>query len=170
MDLNDWLYILFIGIAVVSSLFSGSKKKRKQTHVPPAANKPQQQVRPQSSQIPTQKKEEQQSKPANTPSWMDILQQLEDKAKEPKQKPQPVVKPKPVVTKSQPQINRQMTSKSTLSDKKPRKQLESRISRKIENQMPIELEQETAGLDLDFRNISEIKKGIIYSEIFNRRY
>jgi hypothetical protein len=167
MDLNDWLYILFIGIAVVSSLFSGAKKKRKQNSVP--SNKPQQQVRP---QVPTAqtRKPEQQQKPAS-PSWMDILQQLEEKAKQPQQKPQPAAQPKPVLVKPQIKSQPTISSKSTLTDKKPRKQqLESRISRKIENQGPIELEAKISGINLNFGDISEIKKGIIYSEIFNRKY
>ncbi len=173
-SIGDWIYIILIAIAVISSFLPGSKKKNKQQNtMPPVVHRPQQQTTQQNT--PQQKTVEQpKPQPAKVPSWMDILQSLEEKKPE-----QPKVKPKPqpqqVQVKSQQkkfktQIKTEKEAFLPFTEGKT-KSSQSSISQKIESQGPIaEAEMEIASIDLDFKDISEIKKGIIYSEIFNRRY
>ena len=159
--LGDWLYIIFIGIAIVSSIISSLNKAKKQREISPAdAQKPQpepvtaRQMQPESG---------------TKPSWMEILQGLEEKVSEPK----PAPKPSQPVSKvrMQPGAGAQPKSPSITPKNAPKERFQSRISRKIEVQGSVpETNLEYSSVEIDFDDISEIKKGIVYGEIINRKY
>ncbi|MCL1942632.1 MAG: hypothetical protein FWF54_03660 [Candidatus Azobacteroides sp.] len=167
--IGDWLYIIFIGIAIISSLISNvTKKKPKENTVPPVMRKPQQQAsqtqEPAQTRVPGSGQAG--SQPKKAPSWIDILQSLEEKEPEkPQSRPAHRTKIQP---KGQAQSSMQVSSQITNEIQKP---VQSLISQKIAEQNPAtESEPEFSVIDLRLNDLSEIKKGIIYSEIFNRKY
>lgn len=165
---DDWLYILFIGIALVSSLISSlSKAKKQRENPPPDAQNPQSE--PSMSAQPP--RPVQQPETRTTPSWMEILQNLEEKISEPKPKPQLQTQtppPPPIMRQPKAVVQPKVVPITSKLDSKDR--FQSRISRKIGKQDSLDANLEYATIEIDMSDGDEIKKGIVYSEIINRRY
>ena len=141
---GDWLYIIFIGIAIVSSLISSLNKVKKQRETPPSVPQKSQPAE-QSTVFPTS------ARP--TPA---------------RPAPAPAVQPAPKPVKQ----SKLKSGTPPPSGKKnvPEERFQSRISRMIERQNLPETEAEHASVEINPNDISEIKKGIIYSEIISRKY
>lgn len=141
---GDWLYIVFLAIAVISSLFSSKKKKTGPTEV---LGSPGDVVVPEPEA------------PKGKGFW-EILEEMQ------KQAPQPE---EPV--KRERKKKRQIVAASASS---PFLSTETSIPDSIAKQAPMKafaLQEETSILDdCDFHNPAELKKAIVYAEIFNRKY
>lgn len=143
-NLNDWLYVIFLVIAAVSGLFSGKKKKKEDIEV---LGQPGRKIVPEEKQ-------------ASEKGFWEILQEMQ------KETPSPMEAPKKKKQKKQQPVAAPTTS--------PFLTAESSIPNSIAKQAPMSafaIQEEKSILDeCDFHDITELKKAIVYSEIFNRKY
>ena len=154
-SIGDWVYLIFIGIALVASAFK-PKKKQHVEKAPPVVNNPN--VEPQTST----------ARPVNAPqpsvpTWMDILRELEEKSSD-------VSKPKAKKTKPQPFLQ---TSSIETTERRNElsSNLSSNITEKIQSFSNHEISETTpSSIKLNFEDMDEVKRGFVYSEIFNRKY
>lgn len=141
---GDWLYIVFLAMAVISSLFSSLKKKKRSIEV---LGQPDEEI------VTDQE-------PSRGKGFWEILEEMQKEQTQPQQPPkkerrrkqQPVAAPAP----------------------SPFLSTEKSIPDSIAQQVPMKafaFHDESSILDeCDFHNITELKKAIVYSEIFNRKY
>lgn len=131
-DLGDYVYLIFIALAIVSSFF-GKKKKREDSK--PADN------------------------PAPSTNWQDILQQMTGEKETDDAKPTPL--------KVAPLTKDVLVSKAPIS----RMNSETEGLRSVvhkESDLSLE-EDDQSPFFVDFEDEDDLKRAIIYSEIFNRR-
>ena len=143
---GDWLYIVFLIVAGIGSLF-GSKKKKRQTEVLGRPGK--------------QTVEEEEKQPQK--GFWEILQEMENGATEnsrpaasqptapnmKKQKQQKKTEPTPFLT-----VEKQLNKSAAANDFTP---------------TPI-LEEESGITGLELDNAADLRKAVIYAEILNRKY
>lgn len=154
-NIGDWLYLVIIAVAVFSSLIKPKKKQNLNTP-PPVANN--QDLEPWETEEETAKKSS--SPQQQVPSWQEILKSLTEE--------RPVVKKEKPKTEPKPFIQSHLSAENTKNKKKP---VQSSISDRIKKfSGDAFYEEESSSINLDFSNLDEIKKGIIYSEIFNKRF
>ena len=148
-NLGDWLYIVFLAIAVVSGLFSEKKKKR-------SAAKP---VKPQ-QQVDTSPGSDQGK------GFWEILQEMQNGQQPPKRLPKQKPEKKQVAAKS---------TKAASVIPSPFLSGESIGSSPMQHsnilfEEPIETDHHISREDFHIQDVDEVRKAIIYSEILNRKY
>ena len=145
-NIGDWIYLIFIAVAVIGSLL---KPKKRAEQTPPVVRNPHSQPGAQNRQAETS------ARPVQ--SWDDILQRFGEKVT-PKPEPQPVKK-----TKTKPFIET-VSAENSLQQKTP---LTSSIADRIKSYSNEQLvDANRPALVFNFNDLDEIKKGIVYSEIF----
>lgn len=148
-NLGDWLYIVFLVIAVISGLFSGKKKKH------PVA-KPVQPREQTEDPLDTEKEK----------TFWEILEEMQKSTQEAKPRTKKVPATKQVSTK---------TVKASAAPS-PFLAGESIGSSRIPKQNSILLEEtyeadhRINSEDFHLQDVDEVRKAIIYSEILNRKY
>ncbi len=148
-NIGDWLYIVIIAVAGLSSMLSAGKKKKQQQEA-------QNQKPPQDIVTP---------ETASDRSFWDTLTQPED---EWQSKQESVIISKPIKKKKQPK------QQKVTSTPQPFLKGESEIERMIRQQekllvSPSKEEKPLVSVS-DFQNPDSLKKAVIYSEILNRKY
>ncbi|MDR2475170.1 MAG: hypothetical protein LBD45_04860 [Bacteroidales bacterium] len=136
-NIGDWIYLIFIAIAVIGSFF---KPKKRAEQTPPVRNP---HSHPEASERPVQ-------------SWDDVLHRFGERVT-PKPEAEPVKKPK---AKS---FIETVSAENSQQRKTP---LTSSIADRIKsysNEQPVDTD---SALVFNFNDLDEIKKGIVYSEIF----
>ena len=165
-NIGDWLYLIFIGIAVVASIIK-PKKNNKPSSPPPVAHDRD----PWESTTPQQVGEVKTSSQQKPASWQEILQTLTEEIQQNQTKK--TVQPEKIQTQQQ-TSSKKKTVKPFLSGESPKKKIPvSAITDKIKHFEEIDKknkEETAASIHFNFDDMDEVKKGIIYAEIFNRRY
>jgi len=148
-NLGDWLYIIILIVAGISSIFSSAKKKKKAEQLP---------------QQPTFEPEQGQKDASKPKSFWEMLEDEMKRGFEAQEQP-----PQPVITER----------KKKKQEKKPVRTYSSmpvynegeRVV-KEKSSLPVAFsEEEPFALSRDsFHDVDELKKAIIYSEILNRKY
>lgn len=144
---GDWLYIVFLIVAGLTSLL-GSKKKKKQTEV---LGQPGKDIVVESEQQPQK-------------GFWEILQDMQEEQKEP---PRPVEKTIP----SSPKKNKQKQPKKAAPS--PFLTAESAFNKPTSANSIADMsmpEEENILADIAFDNAAELRKAVIYTEILNRKY
>ncbi|RHR37720.1 hypothetical protein DWX23_17795 [Parabacteroides sp. AF18-52] len=143
-NLGDWIYIVFLIIAAVSGLFSSKNKKKRPTQVL---------GQPGHDTFPEE----------NTSSGKGFWEILEEVKNVSPQQPAPVK-----ATSGKKNLKKEaQTPKAFLSAEKEIHQ--SKVSTSRPMAFPYE-EEHTMLEDIEFNNIEELRKAVIYSEILNRKY
>lgn len=146
---GDWLYyIVFLIVAGISGLMSSKNKKKNR---PDILGQPGREIVP--NDQPTQDK-----------GFWEVLEEMGNPRPESQPVPQPQVKP---------QTRKEKTKSKPAPAPKPFLTSERDIPGKIAAQSSImpPVEEETGILpDNSFRDMDEIKKAVIYTEILNRKY
>lgn len=170
-NIGDWLYLIFIAIAVIAGMIK-PRKKQDASAPPPVAHDRDPWESSASQQPAKQQSANTQQKPL---TWQEILQTLTEETKKTQTQPQ----------KTTLQTQRVNTQKQTSSTKKPaakpflsgesaskKQPVTSSIAAKIKHFADAESRYNTeeTSIQLNFDDPEEIKKGIIYAEIFNKRY
>ena len=145
---GDWLYIVFLIIAAVSGLFSSKNKKKNRPDILGQPDK----------EIVTN------DQPSTGKGFWEILEEMEYPRPKPQAPPQP-----------QRKTQKQRAEKpKTLRSAAPSPFLteESSIPNNITSSSVLDpVEDEISILPEEpFRNIDELKKAVIYTEILNRKY
>lgn len=140
---GDWLYIVFLVIAGISSLFSSQKKKKRPTQV---LGQPDIEINTRQEKAPDK-------------GFWDVLQEMQHEEPKPKKK-------KKVSTHKQPQAKSASIPTPFLSsENEMQKPMSERSS------LPTMPEEEESLLpELEFNNTTELRKAVIYTEILNRKY
>ena len=143
-NLGDWLYIVFLIIAAVSGLLGSGKKKKRPSEV---LGQPDRDIVPEQEKAPEK-------------SFWEMLEEMQEG------KPKPAQVPKPA---TRPAIKEKEKQRLALS---PFLNNESKFTKTIPTaQVTMQEEEEHSAIpNLSFSDPDEIKKAIIYSEIFNRKY
>ena len=146
-NLGDWLYIVFLIVAAVSGLFGSGKKKKRQTEV---LGRPDSETEPE-TQKPAQK------------SFWEMLEEMQEE--KPKAKPMPTPQPatRPVIKSKEKQPHASTPFLNT----------ESQHPSTIKSSPALQLEpddENTVMHGITFADADDLKKAVIYSEIFNRKY
>lgn len=149
-NIGDWLYIVFLIIAGITSLF-GSKDKKKKSR-PDILGQPDKEIVP--NEQPTEGK-----------GFWEILENMQKETQKPKPAPrQKQVKPKakkPQVITASPAPSPFLSTEKDIPN-----HIASRPSARISA-----IEEEPGLMPEDtFNNIEELKKAIICAEILNRKY
>lgn len=142
-NLGDWLYIVFLAIAGLSSLLSSKKKKKRPSPVSPQVEK---------DRKPEEEKE------AEKGFW-EVLQEIQQP------KPEPKKKQKPVVRKKQ--------KAAIVPEPVPFLSVENEIQNPLatESFLSVRPEEETNNMpDIELNTITDLRKAVIYAEILNRKY
>lgn len=146
---GDWLYyIVFLIVAGISGLMSSKNKKKNR---PDILGQPGREIVP--NDQPTQDK-----------GFWEVLEEMGNPRPESQPVPQPQI---------QPQTQKKKTKNISTPAPKPFLTSENDIPGKIAAQSSImpPVEEETGILpDNPFRDMDEIKKAVIYTEILNRKY
>lgn len=156
-NLGDWLYIVFLAIAVISGLFGSSNKKKKD------------------QQPPLQQDEEPELHPETEKGkgFWEILEEMQKSSK----KTQEEVVIKEVI----PQQQKPKRAYQSIEQKKAYVAPTSFLD--TEKNIP-EMEREIDAItftdetdnyalsvdDLNLKNLEEVRKAVIYSEVLNRKY
>ena len=152
-NIGDWLYIVFLVIAGISSLF-GSKDKKKAKKRPEILGQPDEDV------VPS-------DQPSAEKGFWEILQETQKRAESPTPKPRPAKKKK---AKAKRKIAEGTPSPQPISFLKK----ENHFPRTTESlsSTPIQpIEDETGFMPEEtFKDMGELRKAIICSEILNRKY
>ena len=146
-NLGDWLYIVFLIVAAVSGLFGSGKKEKRQTEV---LGRPDSEIEPE-PQKPPQK------------SFWEMLEEMQEEKPKAKSMPAPQPTARPVIKSKdkQPQtrtpfLNTENQHPSTI---------------KSSPELQLEPEDENSVMQgITFTDAEDLKKAVIYSEIFNRKY
>lgn len=143
-NLNDWLYVIFLVIAAVSGLFSSKKKKKQDIEV---LGQPGREVVPE-------------EKPAPAKGFWEILQEMQQETPRPQELP-----------KKKKQRKQQPVAAPV---KSPFLTTESSIPDSIARQAPMAAfafyDESSILEECDFHDMNELKKAVVYSEIFTRKY
>lgn len=146
---GDWIYyIVFLIVAGISGLMSSKNKKKNR---PDILGQPGREIVP--NDQPTQDK-----------GFWEVLEEMGNPRPESQPVPQPQVKP---------QMRKEKPKSISASAPKPFLTSEKDIPGKIAAQSSImpPVEEEVGILpENPFRNMDEIKKAVIYTEILNRKY
>jgi len=132
-NVGDWLYLLLIAIAGISSLFSGKKKKQAQSQ-------------------PQQKKQEV-GFPKSDDDFWGTIEEVESTVYEPS-----------VVAKSSKRKTPLLTAESLIPDS---------ILDRVDDFHDENYAADDEGLSAEsfhLEDLEEVRKGIIYAEILNRKY
>ncbi|MCD7973317.1 MAG: hypothetical protein LUG18_11750 [Candidatus Azobacteroides sp.] len=160
-NLGDYLYLILIGIAVIASFIKPKKKAS-----PSAPSNPMQTEEREQQQIPAYNTGKTPPPiPERKPkTWQELLQSLNEA--------QPAQQRSTSV--SQKRETKGLTSSHFSAENRKGKRAStiSSITERIQRFSDHDqlLGQTESSIDIDFSNIDEIKKGIIYAEIFNRKY
>ena len=143
-NIGDWIYIVFLIIAGVSGMISSAKKKKRSTEMP----KP--------SVDDTFPKEHQEEKK----SFWDILQEMQQQMEQEHAEPEVLIPEEKVSQK-----------KRKTPPPVPFFAEREHVTSSIEKETAIPLSQKEENVqDSSYRNIEELRKAIIYTEILNRKY
>lgn len=143
-NLGDWLYIVFLIIAAVSGLLGSGKKKKRPSEV---LGQPDRDIVPEQEKAPEK-------------SFWEMLEEMQERKPKPAQVPMPATRPAMKVKEKQ-----RLAPSPFLNT-------ESKLTKTIPT-APLTMQEEeehSAIPNLSFSDPDEIKKAIIYSEIFNRKY
>lgn len=146
-NLNDWLYIILMVIAGVSSLFSSRKKKKRPTEI----------LGQSGADI---------HMPNQTPREKGFWEMLEETKKEFTQQEKP----------SQPPKKKKQNKNQNASAPRPFLAAENEIQRSnMVSSIPagpafLEEEEYTVMTDIELKNVNDLRKAVIYAEILNRKY
>lgn len=143
-NLGDWIYIVFLIVAAVSGLFSSKNKKKRPT-----------QVLGQPEYDTTQEE--------HTPSSKGFWEILEEATND-RPKQQTIATAIPEKKK-----NKKETRKSNPFLSAEQEIHQSKVSSSPIMNFPTE-EEHSLLEDIEFNNIEELRKAVIYSEILNRKY
>lgn len=139
---GDWLYIVFLAIAGLSSLL-GSKKKKKRPAS--ASRQPDPELR--------QEKDEEPDK-----GFWEIFQEMQQPAPAPKKKQKPVVRQKQkTVSTAQPAPFLSVENEIQKSAATP-------------SSLLVSPEEETNVPAIELNDPADLRKAVIYAEILNRKY
>lgn len=145
---GDWLYIVFLIVAGLSSLFSSMKKKKRPTEI---LGQPDRDIVTEPERQPQK-------------GFWDILQEMQEEQKE---LPRPVEKTIPSATNKKKKLQQKkaapepfLTNESEIS--------KAAAAHSISN-TPIQ-EEENILADIGFDNAADLRKAVIYAEILNRKY
>lgn len=147
-NLGDWLYIVFLVIAVISGLFSSGKKKK-------AAGQASPQPKRTSETSSNTEKEK---------GFWELLEEMQNK---PQEVPAPRVK-KQMPVKTEPRKVAAhapyLTTEVNIPEMKGNWDTPSLLEEPQENNYSV------SSKDFHIRDVEEIRKAIIYNEIINRKY
>lgn len=143
-NLGDWIYIVFLIVAAVSGLFSSKKNKKRPTQVL---------GHPVNESIPEEDT-------TSDKGFWEILEEVK-KTQPRKQAPTIVQTQKKKKIKDKPSQNPFLTAESEIQRSK------AASSRPVD--FPTE-EDSSLLEDVEFNNLQELRKAVIYSEILNRKY
>ncbi|MBN2659861.1 MAG: hypothetical protein JXR54_01175 [Tannerellaceae bacterium] len=143
-NLGDWLYIVFLIIAAVSGLLGSGKKKKRPSEV---LGQPDRDIVPEQEKAPEK-------------SFWEMLEEMQEGKPKPAQVSKPATRPAMKVKEKQ-----RLAPSPFLNN-------ESKFTKTIPTaQVTMQEEEEHSAIpNLSFSDPDEIKKAIIYSEIFNRKY
>ena len=143
-NLGDWLYIVFLIIAAVSGLLGSGKKKKRPSEV---LGQPDRDIVPEQEKAPEK-------------SFWEMLEEMQEG------KPKPAQVPKPATRPAIKEKEKQRLAPSPFLNN------ERKFTKTIPTaQVTMQEEEEHSAIpNLSFSDPDEIKKAIIYSEIFNRKY
>ena len=154
-NIGDWLYIVFLVIAGISSLF-GSKDKKKTKSRPEILGQPDKDI-------------VSDNQPSKDKGFWEILQEMQEPQEAPAPKPRPIKKKKQKVKAKQPKetvvkTNKPepfLTNESLIPDSTP-----------SPTYNPIKPIEDEPGLisEETFKDMEELRKAIICSEILTRKY
>lgn len=141
---GDWLYIVFLIVAAISGLVSSGKKKQRSG---------QRMGQPERDIIPEHKKTQEKG-------FWEILEEMQQENPKPRQTPVQKVKPLP---KEQARISKAPAPFLTA---------ESSVAPMIQPTVSPEQKEKESNIlsEISFSDPDELKKAVIYSEIFNRKY
>jgi hypothetical protein len=143
-NLGDWLYIVFLIIAAVSGLLGSGKKKKRPSEV---LGQPDRDIVPEQEKAPEK-------------SFWEMLEEMQEGKPKPAQVSKPATRPAMKVKEKQ-----RLAPSPFLNT-------ESKLTKTIPTaSLTMQEEEEHNAIpNLSFSDPDEIKKAIIYSEIFNRKY
>lgn len=148
-NLGDWLYIVFLIIAVISGLFSEKKKKK-------SAAKP----------VQPQRQMETSTETEGEKGFWEILEEMQNG-------PQPV-KPRPKKVPEKKQVTVKKAKAAVASSPFLSGESISSTIRPKQNDIILEEANETelciSNEDFHLQDVNEVRKAILYSEILNRKY
>lgn len=144
---GDWLYIVFLIVAGLSTLL-GSKKKKKQTEV---LGQPGKDIATESEQQPQK-------------GFWEILQEMQEEQKE---EPRPIEKTKSSSAKKNKQIQQKKAAPTPFLTAE--NEIKTQIAADKAAGMIIP-EEENILADIEFSNADDLRKAVIYAEILNRKY
>lgn len=144
-NLNDWLYIVLLAIAGISSLFSSKKKKNRPTEI---LGQPDKDIVVQQEEVPQK-------------GFWEILEEMQQ------EKPQPA-SPRPVATSTKKQ-KKQKAAEPTpfLTGERFTSGGPGQLSAISATEVPIE---ESASPEFELDTPIDLRKAVIYAEILNRKY
>lgn len=143
-NLGDWLYIVFLIIAGVSGLLGSGKKKKRPSEV---LGNPDRDIKPEQKKAPEK-------------GFWEMLEEMQQ------EKPKPVPVPPPVF-KTSTKVKEKHSSAPY-----PFLTNESKLTHTIQiSPQVMQVEEDNSSIpDISFSDPDELKKAVIYSEIFNRKY
>lgn len=142
-NLNDWLYIVLLAIAGVSSLLSSKKKKNRPTEV---LGQPGAEIVTQENSAPQK-------------GFWEILEEMQQK--------EPEVKPQSVVSKKK---NKKQKATTTTPFLSAENELSGPSSQTIANMSILEEEEYNNSPEIELSTVADLRKAVIYAEILNRKY
>lgn len=148
---GDWLYIVFLVVAAISGLFNSKNKKKNRPDILGQPDK----------EIVTN------DQPASGKGFWEILQEMESPRPEPEPEPQPQPQAPKVPQKKK--LERSKAFPTPTPFLSSEKNIPDRIAETSPIMAPVE---EESGIlsDISFRDLDELKKGVVYAEILNRKY
>ena len=142
-NIGDWLYILFLAIAGISSMFSSKKKKKQPKQI---LGQPDRKIVAEEESVPDK-------------GFWEVLEEMQN----PKTTKQPVAAPKP---------KREQKKQQSVAPN-PFLTAEKTAGRQsfAGNRLVVPPAKEESPLtDIEFDNAAELRKAVIYTEILNRKY
>lgn len=142
-NIGDWLYILFLAIAGISSMFSSKKKKKQPKQI---LGQPDREIVAEEESVPDK-------------GFWEVLEEMQN----PKTTKQPVAAPKPKREQKKQQSvapNPFLTAEKTAG----------RQSFAGNRLLVPPAKEESPLTDIEFDNAAELRKAVIYTEILNRKY
>ena len=140
-NIGDWLYILFLAIAGISSMFSSKKKKKQPKQI---LGQPDREIVAEEESVPDK-------------GFWEVLEEM--------QNPKPVKQPVPTPKRKKKQQQVAAPSPFLAAEKVTDKQSPAG------NRLVVPSTQEEIPLtDIEFDNAAELRKAVIYTEILNRKY
>lgn len=166
-NIGDWLYLIFIAVAVIASMI---KPKKKQEKPPVQSDNNDREPWESTPPINTPQERKVQESPKQL-TWEEILKSLKEETKKPVTQTQPVKKVQPQVVAQKKKVQPFLSGERTIRKKIPvSSSITDRIKKFSDGKSIYDNDITASNINIDFSNKDEIKKAVIYSEIFNRRF